>query len=263
MQSGLNFRHLSEAAGCGSVLGWALVSRVLGRIFAIGGLSLALAGCATEPADPGDPLEGMNRAFFNFNQKLDQRAALPAATFYVSAVPSPIRTGIHNFLSNINLPITLANDLLQFQFTRAGYTIERFGLNTTIGILGLVDVASERGIPYHTEDFGQTLGYYGLPGGPYLVLPLLGSTQPRDLGGRYVDHYFNAFGYLAWNGKVYYSLFQSALSTVDSRSRNINTLRNIERQSIDMYSTIRSLYLQNRENQIRNGEIDTTNLPDF
>ncbi|HVZ70504.1 MAG TPA: VacJ family lipoprotein [Rhizomicrobium sp.] len=239
------------------------MSRVLGRIFAIGGLSLALAGCATEPADPGDPLEGMNRAFFNFNQKLDQRAALPAATFYVSAVPSPIRTGIHNFLSNINLPITLANDLLQFQFTRAGYTIERFGLNTTIGILGLVDVASERGIPYHTEDFGQTLGYYGLPGGPYLVLPLLGSTQPRDLGGRYVDHYFNAFGYLAWNGKVYYSLFQSALSTVDSRSRNINTLRNIERQSIDMYSTIRSLYLQNRENQIRNGEIDTTNLPDF
>lgn len=239
------------------------MNRVLSRIFAVGGLCLALAACASKPTEPNDPLEGMNRAFFSFNQELDDRAALPAATFYVSAVPGSIRTGIHNFLSNINLPITFANDILQLEFTRAGYTVERFGLNTTVGILGLMDVASERGIPYHTEDFGQTLGYYGLPGGPYLVLPLLGSTQPRDLSGRFVDHYFNAFGYLAWDGKVYYSLFQSALSTVDSRSRNIDTLRNIERQSIDMYATIRSLYLQNRENQVRNGEIDTTNLPDF
>jgi phospholipid-binding lipoprotein MlaA len=239
------------------------VKRVLGQFLAVAALCLAVSGCTTTPTDPNDPLEGMNRTFFNFNQTLDKRAALPAATFYVSAVPDSIRTGIHNFLSNINLPITFANDLLQFQFTRAGYTAERFALNTTIGFLGLVDVASERGVPYHKEDFGQTLGYYGVPAGPYLVLPLLGSTQPRDLGGRYVDHYFNAFGYLAWNGKVYYSLFQSALSTVDARSRNISTLRTIERQSIDMYATIRSLYLQNRENQIRNGEPNTTDLPDF
>ena len=237
--------------------------RFSGRFAAIAVLCVALAGCAQKPIDSSDPLEGMNRTFFAFNQKLDERAALPAATFYVSAVPGPIRTGVHNFLMNINLPIVFANDILQLQFTRAGYTAERFGLNTTIGILGLVDVASERGIPYHSEDFGQTLGYYGMPGGPYMVLPLVGSTQPRDLGGRYVDHYFNAFGYFAWNGKVYYSLFQSALSTVDSRSRNIDTLRSIERQSVDMYATIRSLYLQNRANEIRNGEPDPEALPDF
>lgn len=232
-------------------------------MFAIGALCLSLCACATKPANPDDPLEGMNRAFFDFNQKLDKRAALPVATFYASAVPTPIRTGVHNFLSNINLPITFANDILQFEFTRAGYTLKRFCVNTTVGLLGLMDVASDWGIPYHTEDFGQTLGYYGVPGGPYLVLPLMGSTQPRDLGGRYVDHYFNAFGYLAWDGKVYYSLFQSALSTVDSRSRNINTLRNIERQSIDMYATVRSLYLQNRTNQIRNDRPDMEDLPDF
>ncbi len=237
--------------------------RFLGRFASIAILGVALAGCADKPAAENDPLEGMNRAFFGFNQKLDQRAALPAATFYVSAVPGPIRTGVHNFLANINLPITFANDILQLEFTRAGYTAERFALNTTIGILGLDDVATERGIPYHSEDFGQTLGYYGMPGGPYLVLPLTGSTQPRDLAGRYVDHYFNAFGYLAWDGKIYYSLLQSALSTVDSRSRNIDTLRNIERQSVDMYATIRSLYLQNRANEIRNGQIDPEALPDF
>ncbi|HEY4123797.1 MAG TPA: VacJ family lipoprotein [Rhizomicrobium sp.] len=237
--------------------------RISGRFAGVVILCVALAGCAGKPTDDNDPLEGMNRAFFGFNQTLDERAALPAATFYVSAVPGSVRTGVHNFLMNINLPIVFANDILQLQFTRAGYTAERFGLNTTIGILGLVDVASERGIPYHSEDFGQTLGYYGMPGGPYMVLPLTGSTQPRDLGGRYVDHYFNAFGYLAWDGKVYYSLFQSALSTVDSRSRNIDTLRSIERQSVDMYATIRSLYLQNRANEIRNGEIDPEALPDF
>lgn len=236
---------------------------VLGRITAVGILCLAFGGCATKPTDTSDPLEGMNRVFFDFNQTLDRRAALPAATFYVSAVPNGVRTGIHNFLMNINLPITLANDLLQFQFTRAGYTIKRFGVNTTVGVLGLMDIASEWGVPYHTEDFGQTLGFYGVPGGLYMVLPLTGSTQPRDMGWRFVDHYFNAFGYLAWDGKVYYSLLQSALSTVDSRSRNIDTLRNIERQSVDMYATIRSLYLQNRANEIRNGEPDPDALPDF
>lgn len=241
----------------------AFVNWVLGRITAVGILCLALGGCATKPTDTSDPLEGMNRVFFDFNQTLDRRAALPAATFYVSAVPNSVRTGVHNFLMNINLPITLANDLLQFQFTRAGYTIERFAVNTTVGVLGLMDIASEWGVPYHAEDFGQTLGFCGVPGGPYMVLPLTGSTQPRDLGGRFVDHYFNAFGYLAWDGKVYYSLLQSALSTVDSRSRNIDTLRNIERQSVDMYATIRSLYLQNRANEIRNGEPDPDALPDF
>lgn len=226
-------------------------------------LCLALSACATKPTDINDPLENVNRAFFAFNQHLDRRAALPAATFYVSAVPSRIRLGIHNFLSNIALPITFANDILQLEFTRAGQTLSRFAVNTTVGGLGLMDIASERGMPRHSEDFGQTLGYYGMPGGPYMVLPLIGSTQPRDLGGRYVDHYFNAFGYLAWNGKVYYSLVQSALSTVDSRSRNIDTLRAIERQSVDMYATIRSLYLQNRANEVRNGATDADGLPDF
>src|SRR5690242_1006369 len=110
----------------------AFVNWVLGRITAVGILCLALGGCATKPTDTSDPLEGMNRVFFDFNQTLDRRAALPAATFYVSAVPNSVRTGVHNFLMNINLPITLANDLLQFQFTRAGYTIERFAVNTTV-----------------------------------------------------------------------------------------------------------------------------------
>ena len=149
--------------------------------------------------------------------------------------------------------------------SRAGSTAERFGLNTTVGLLGLVDVATERGIAYHSEDFGQTLGYYGLPGGPYLVLPLIGSTQPRDLGRTVaVDHYFNVFGYLAWDGKVYWSLFQSGVSTIDARSRKYRHAA-LDRAAIGGHvcTTTRSLYLQSRANEIRNGEPDINALPDF
>ncbi len=270
--------EISDTCGQGAVtyfrsalLGWmdcVDILRFVGAFARISGpiiLCAALASCASkrDHSEVYDPLESINRSFFTFNQKLDRNAALPAATFYRSAVPNGLRTGIHNFLNNINLPITFANDLLQFEFERAGHAAARFGLNTTLGILGVMDVATERGFARHTEDFGQTMAVYGMPGGPYMVLPLLGSSQPRDFAGRYVDHYFNAFGYLAWDGKVYYSLLQSGLSLVDARSRNIDTLRAIERQSVDLYATMRSLHYQNRANQIRNGRIDPADLPDF
>ena len=117
---------------------------------------------------------------FWINQKLDRNAALPAAVFYKSSVPEGFRDGLHNVFSNVGMPITFANAILQGEFTRAGVAAERFAINTTMGVLGVMDPATGMGLPLQSEDFGQTLGVYGVPAGPYVVLPLLGAALPRD-----------------------------------------------------------------------------------
>jgi phospholipid-binding lipoprotein MlaA len=221
-------------------------------------LTLLLGGCASSSSSEAvnDPLEPMNREVFAFNRSLDSRAALPAATYYKSAVPEGTREGVHNFLSNLTLPVTFANDVLQGEATLAGKAVCRFGVNTTIGILGVMDPASAMGYPEHDQDFGQTLAVYGVPGGPYLVLPLLGSTVPRDIGGRIlVDHYFNPLGYLTYHGKLYVSLTENFFKLVDQRSRKINTMRDIERNSIDYYAAVRSSYLQRHDNNAGNRDV--------
>jgi phospholipid-binding lipoprotein MlaA len=227
-------------------------------------VGLVLAGCATASnPEAGDPFEPVNRQVFKFNQELDKRAAVPAATFYRSSVPGPVRDAIHNFLANTGAPVTFVNDILQGETRRAGETAKRFAVNTTIGFLGFVDEATKEGIPDHHEDFGQTLAVYGVPGGPYLVLPFLGSALPRDLAARYVDHYFNPLTYVKRHNQVLWGYAVSAVSLVDVRSRNLDNLRDIERSSMDMYATMRSLYLQHREAEIRNGRDPGDALPDF
>jgi phospholipid-binding lipoprotein MlaA len=210
-------------------------------------VTLLLGGCASSSQSDAvnDPLESVNREVFAFNHSLDNRAALPAATYYKSAVPAGAREGVHNFLSNLSLPVTLANDVLQGETTQAGNTVCRFGVNTTVGVLGIMDPASGMGYPEHEADFGQTLAVYGVPGGPYMVLPLLGSTQPRELAGKLlVDHYFNPLGYVTYHGKLYVSLTEDVLKLVDQRSRKIGALRDVERTSIDYYASMRNIYLQ-------------------
>ena len=220
-------------------------------------VTLLLAGCASSHSDgASDPLEPLNRKVFAFNQALDKRAALPAATYYKSAVPDGTREGVHNFLSNLTLPVTFANDVLQGETTQAGKSVCRFGVNTTIGILGVMDPATAMGYPEHDQDFGQTLAVYGVPGGPYLVLPLLGSTVPRDLGGRIlVDHYFNPLGYITYHGKLYVSLTENFFKLVDQRSRRINAMRDVERTSIDYYTAMRSIYMQKHNNNAGNEDV--------
>lgn len=214
-------------------------------------LGLPLSACAGAGAN--DPLEPFNRTMFDFNQSLDRRAALPAATFYKSAVPEPVRIGVHNFLSNLHMPVTFANDVLQGEFSRARDAAGRFGVNTTLGIGGVTDPATGMGMTDQSEDFGQTLGVYGVPGGPYMVLPLLGSALPRDLFGKLVvDRYFNPLGYVTYRGKYFVSLSQNLFSIVDQRSRKIDQLRDIERESVDRYATQRDGYLQHREDEIHN-----------
>lgn len=227
-------------------------------------LVLGLAGCATAPADPAakaeferenDPLEPLNRAIFAFNTQIDKMLLRPAAIVYREALPSPVQTGVHNFLSNLRAPVVLANDLLQGEMNRAGNTASRFVINTTIGVLGVWDAASDLGIPGHSEDFGQTLAVWGVDDGVYLVLPLLGPSNPRDAVGLGIEWYVDPFNMWAREENVEgWILARSIATGIDFRARNLETLDELERTSLDYYVAIRSLYRQRRINQINNGE---------
>jgi phospholipid-binding lipoprotein MlaA len=230
-------------------------------------LSLMNAGCAEtnnqEAVAAGDPLEPMNRFFFDFNQRLDRHAALPAASFYADNVPRGIRGNVHNFLLNMGGPVNVANDILIGEFTNAGEAGARFIINTTVGVVGLFDVATDWGFREKSRDFGETLGVYGVPQGPYLVLPLRGPTSVRDFSGSYVDGYFSPLHFLHYSGSTYVGLVHSTLGSVDNRSANIVTFQDIERASVDYYATMRDYYRQRRERQVEDKAVQTTELPDF
>ena len=226
-------------------------------------LGVLVAGCATDPEAPDDPLEPMNRFFFDFNQRLDRHAALPAATFYSSAVPGPIRGSVSNVLSNLSGPVTMVNDILEAEFENAGIAASRFVINTTVGVAGLFDVATDWGLPGRDRDFGETLGSYGVAPGPYLVLPLRGPTAIRDFAGSYVDGFFSPLYYVRYDGRQYVGLVKSSLGSVSNRSANIVTYRDIERASVDYYATMRAYYLQRRARQVEEKSVQTAELPDF
>jgi len=224
----------------------------------------SLSACATsDPNGQNDPYEQTNRSIFDLDQKFDHAIARPVAVFYNHAVPGVARDGIHNFLSNLDSPVIFANDLLQGETTRAGQTLGRAVVNSTLGLGGLVDLAAKIGIPGHDEDFGQTLAVWGVDEGPYLVLPLAGPSNPRDLVGMGGDIAMDPFTYMKWNNSTLHMMLRSGLEIVDLRARNVESLDQIERTSVDLYATTRSLYRQHRNAEIRNGAPDTENLPNL
>ncbi|HWA31795.1 MAG TPA: VacJ family lipoprotein [Rhizomicrobium sp.] len=226
---------------------------------------LLLSACASDPEGTAvnDPFENTNRQVFAFDQKLDRYVLAPVAQGYVDVVPDPARDGIHNFLLNLDLPVTFVNDLLQGEGERAAQDFARFAMNSTFGIGGLFDPATGAGIPYNKEDFGQTLGTWGVGEGPYLVLPFLGPDPPRDATGQIVDIFFDPTTYISLREHFYYSAGRQTLWILDLRSRNLGTMDQIERSSVDYYASVRSLYRQKRNNDIRNGKPDLNNLPDL
>jgi phospholipid-binding lipoprotein MlaA len=232
-------------------------------------LGLLAAGCASvdnqEAAAADDPLEPMNRSFFDFNQRLDRHAVLPAAIFYNDNVPLPVRRSTHNFLSNLGGPVNFANDILQTQFGNAGKAAARFVINSTIGVAGIFDVATGWGLPAHDRDFGETLGTYGVPQGPYLVAPVLGPTAVRDVSGNVVDGFFSPLYYwhVHYTGGQYVGLIRAAVGGLDNRAANIVSYGDIERSSVDFYATVRDLYRQQRQHQVEDSNATTTELPDF
>jgi phospholipid-binding lipoprotein MlaA len=235
-------------------------------------LALSLAGCATQAKAPeavapeedfNDPFEDTNRKIFEFNQVVDRNVLVPVAKAYRDVLPDAVRDSIHDFLYNLKDPLIFANDTLQGDFKRAGETFARFVLNSTIGIGGLFDVAGKWGqLPYHEQDLGVTFGVWGIPEGPYLVIPVLGPSDPRDLVGSVAEGYGDPFNRLVTGNPytLYWIPFvRGGVSGIDQRSRYIETLADIERTSLDYYATIRSLYHQRREALIHHEKQE--NLP--
>lgn len=214
--------------------------------------------------DTNDPFEGSNRFFFDVNQVLDDVLLRPVSVAYRAVMPDFARDGVRNFMNNLNSPVIFANDLLQGEGDRAGDTLVRFGINSTIGLGGLIDVAKEVGYAYHDEDFGQTLAVWGVDEGPYLYLLLMGPSSARDFTGFVVDRGFDPLTYVNWGDDdlEYVPVARTVLNVIDLRSRNIETLDDIERSSVDYYASIRSLYRQSRADAIRNGA-PSEDLPDF
>jgi phospholipid-binding lipoprotein MlaA len=233
-------------------------------------LTLLAGGCAenqaTEDADAttvSDPLEGMNRFFFDLNQRLDRNAGKPVATAYKQDVPQTVRGGLHNVLDNLGGPVNVANNLLEAKFENAGIAAGRFLVNTTVGVAGIFDVATDWGMPAHNRDFGETLGGYGVPAGPYLVLPLRGSTDVRDFAGNYVDGFATPLHFVRYDGNNYVGWMKSTLGSMDNRSTNLVTYEDIERGSVDYYATMRTLYMERRARLIEDRSVRTAELPDF
>jgi phospholipid-binding lipoprotein MlaA len=228
---------------------------------------LAVSACATPPSDPSaraqfdannDPLEPLNRKIFAFDMFLDQWLIKPIAQVYENVVPDPGKDAIRNFLGNLHEPVIFANNMLQTEFTRAGWTVERFALNSTIGVGGVFDVATRWGIEKQSGDFGQTLYHYGVPEFFYLVLPILGPSNPRDAVGMVADGYADPFSYLAYDyGADVATYARWGGEGLDQRAQNLANLDDLQKNAIDLYAEVRSLYRQHRADELRHGEPGT------
>jgi phospholipid-binding lipoprotein MlaA len=227
-------------------------------------LCLFLTGCASVSVkNPVDPWESWNRSIFNFNDSLDTGIVKPVATAYTTAVPSFFRTGVNNFFSNLSGVWTVVNSTLQLKPQAAVETFFRVTVNTFLGLGGVLDVASEMNIERHTADFGQTLGHYGVPPGPYLVIPLLGSSTLRDaLASTVISR-----GDLVWQlNSVAARNSLYALRLLDTRANLLRTTSVLEGVALDKYTFTRDIYLQVRRNDILDGKEapeDPSEMPEF
>lgn len=212
---------------------------------------LSLGGCATTGAgDPRDPLEPLNRGIYTFNEGLDTVIMKPLAEVYRGVIPQIVRTGISNVFSNLNDVIVALNNLLQGKLTNAASDVARVMVNTTVGVLGAIDVASKAGLEKHDEDFGQTLGYWGVGDGPYLVLPLLGPRTLRDSAGLIVDYRVDPVTHI---DPSHDRNIASAARIVSRREELLGASKVLDVAALDPYEFLRDAYLQRRRNLIYDG----------
>jgi phospholipid-binding lipoprotein MlaA len=206
--------------------------------------SILLCGCATgSQRTAGDPLEPMNRTIYSFNGKLDKYVAKPTATAYQKVVPSPVRTAFRNFFSNLGDIGNFANDTLQLKPTDATEDLMRFAFNSTLGIAGFIDFATPAGLPKHHQDFGLTLAHYGVPIGPYLVLPLFGPSSVRDVSNVAVSSVLNPFSAAPF--AVQASV--TGVHFVSDRADLLSASNLLSQAALDEYSFTRDLYLRRRK----------------
>ena len=231
----------------------------LGRLASrtiVTGLLLALAGCASGPVNPRDPFEPFNRKALQFNEGVDAMVLKPVATVYRAHVPPLVRTGVSNFFGNLSDGWSFVNSALQFKFQNAAENFMRLNVNTFLGLGGILDIASDMNIERHREDFGQTLGRWGVPAGPYIMLPLLGPSTLRDALALTFDrqgdpvHFVSPFA-------DRYQLY--VLRAVDRRSNLLRVGTVLEEAALDKYSFIRDAHLQRRRAEIF--ETDPVDIP--
>lgn len=224
------------------------------RSLCIAGLAFAsalLSGCATGPAaNPHDPIEPFNRGVYKFNDTVDRAVVRPAATVYRDVLPSPIRTGVSNFFYNLQDAWSVVNNTLQLKPEQAGNSLMRFGVNTVFGLGGVLDIASEMRIERSTEDFGQTLGRWGINTGPYLVLPLLGPSTLRDTLAMPIDTKGSPASHIdnvATRNSV------TALNLLNQRSRLLQASEMLDQVALDPYTFTRDAFMQRRRNSVYDG----------
>ena len=232
-------------------------------------ISITLAGCASTAKtvpDQNDPFAGWNRGTQTFNDNLDKAILKPMAKGYQWITPEFVSEGVTNFFSNINDVGVFINDLLQFKLTQGGMDGSRFLINSTAGVAGFFDVAKMIDLPKHKEDFGQTLGYWGVPSGSYLVLPLFGPSSPRDTVGLVGDAIFNPLTYVSIFGgwaATAATAGSRALDVTDKRAHLMTTEKIIDEGSVDRYDFIKNSYEQNRDYLIHDGNPPEDTDPDL
>ena len=241
------------------------------KYIATGLATLLMAGCASTPGDTSkaDPYEGFNRSMLEFNLAVDEAVFEPAAKGYTAVTPEFGRDRVSDFFQNLGEPVTFINDVLQGEGKRAGQTAFRFVINSTLGIAGLWDIAEYEGLEAHDEDFGQTLAVWGVDSGPYLVMPFLGATNPRDLTGFVVDRGLNPTTYVNYtdddDDEVVLRVGMVVLNGLNSRARAQDSIETLKSQA-EPYVALRNLHVRQRDAAIRNGQSDPEaydELPDF
>jgi phospholipid-binding lipoprotein MlaA len=231
--------------------------------YVLAALTVGAAAEAHAQEATHDPFEKFNRTMYAFNEVVDKYALEPVARGYRAVTPEPVREGVGNVLHNLKAPVIFANDVLQAAPARAGTTFARFGINTTLGVAGIFDVASTMGLEKHNEDFGQTLGRWGVDSGPYLVLPLLGPSSVRDAVGGGVDAALNPLNYAEFDGDDTFRVSRTVIGVVDGREGALEAVQSIRETSIDPYVSVRTTYSILREAAVKNGQSNVQDLPEF
>ena len=235
---------------------------------ALTAMSLA-AACVAAPTNAAaqesvdDPWEGLNRHLYAAHELVDQVLLEPVARGYRAITPEPVRDGVVNFLRNLRGPVIFTNDVLQGEFGRAGITAARFGVNTTIGIAGVLDLATPLGLERHNEDFGQTLGAWGVEPGPYIFVPLIGPTNLRDGAGRIVDVALDLLTWTEFDNVRDVRTTRTMLTGLATRTNTLDEIEDVRRDALDPYVSIRTSYDLLRASAILNGPTDVLDLPDF
>ena len=241
---------------------FAAMRRYLALVFIFVALiGFAVDGRANDANGDDDPLEGYNRAMFEINRTIDGVLLKPAAELYELVLPQVVRDRISNVLGNLGEPLNMLNNLAQGKFERAGSSLMRFTINSTFGVAGVFDVATDWGYEHTPEDFGQTLASWGVGDKPFIMLPLLGPSNPRDAAGFGVDWVADPLGYILPTDA---STARTVTSGISQRAEFLDELETLENTSVDFYAAMRELYKQYRENEIRDGAPPPAmEIPDF